>query len=282
MAMSKSSLIPLLLALPLGAMAAGPVRVDFEGLTVDVGGTRNDAAVSDFYNGGSSKDPGTAAPLVTGPLPALGVVFDNNAIVTESAANGGLSSGFGLTRDLVLENGTTLPASAALGTGAAYAANATFLTLTFAAGFNDGLSFFYNANSDLQVSVQTGGGWSSDVTFSSTGLCAGAEPRCRWVAASLPTAATAFGVRFSGTDFALDNITLGQFDPYGPVIDNGGGNGGGGNGGGGNGGGDGGNGGGGVTPPPVELIPEPSTYALMALGLGLVAFAARRSRRPAA
>lgn len=251
---SQKILLPaLLLAAHAAAFAADPVRANFEGLTVDVGGFRDDVAVGDFYNGGSSRQIGTGAPLVVGPLPSLGIAFDGNALVTETAAggNGGASGAFGLTRDLVLENGTLLPGSSALGVGVLYAPADTF-ELAFAAGFNDGLSFFFNANSDLQVSVLTTSGWSADVTFSSTGLCAGSEPRCRWVAASLPFGGTAFGVRFSGNDFALDNITLGQFDPYGPLI----------------------TGGDGVTP-----IPEPSTYALMALGLGLVTWIARR-RRP--
>lgn len=275
----KSVLPAAVLAVHLGAMAADPVRMQFEGLTLDVGGTRSDVAVSDYYNGGSSKDlPTGTTPVVTGPLPALGIAFAG-AAVTETAAAGGESPSFGLTRELLLADGTVVPSSNALGVGVVYAlaGNAFSLSVDPAlVGFNDALSFFYNANSDLQVSVLTSTGPLAGVTFSSTGLCAGLEPRCKWVAASLSFAGTLTGVQFTGSDFALDNLTLGQVDPYGPLLANGGGNGG--NGGGGNGNG---NGGGVVPPGPVEPIPEPSTYALMALGLGLVAWATRRKQRVA-
>ncbi len=286
MASHRKTLLAALLAFPALGWAADPVRMDFEGLTQNVGGLRADVAVSDFYNRGSSKVPGSNTVVVNGPATSLGVVFGSGALVTETNAggNGGQSSVFGLTRNLLLENGSVLSNSSALGRGVLYSGAADFLTLTFASGFNLGLSFFFNSGSDLSVSVLLQDGsalTTADFTLSNTVLCPTGQSRCEWNAASLPFSGTAYGVRFSGAagDFALDNITLGSLDaltPF-PVVDPGGN---GGNNGGNNGGGTGGvidNGGGGVAP-----IPEPSTYAMMALGLGLVVWAARRRRSPAA
>jgi PEP-CTERM motif len=265
--------------------AAAAVRVDFEGLTTaNSTGVRADAAITDFYNGGSSKAPGTATPVAAGPSAGIGVIFGADALVTETSAggNGGQSSVFGLTRNLLLGDGTLLSNSAALGRGVAYVLGADVMSLSVPGGFNDGLSFFFNALGDMTVSLLRADGSllvSEDFTFSSTVLCPALESSCQWNAASLPFSGTAFGVQFSGAAgaFALDNITFGSLDPLttlpggGNGGGNGNGNGGGGNGGGGDpyipGGGDG---------VPVHPIPEPSTYALMALGLGLVAWMSRR------
>lgn len=246
------------------ALAADPVRIDFEGTTEDVGGFRGDVAVSDFYAGGSSKVPGTAIDVQFGVLPGIGAVFNPSTLVTETSAggNGGATSVFGQTRNLLLEDGTQLTNSTALGNGVAYSGLSSFITVTFAAGFSNAVSFFFNAGSDLTVSVLRQDGsvlYSDDFTFSSSTLCPTSESRCAWNAASLSFTGTAYGVSFFGvpSDFAIDNLTLGQADPLSPL-----------------------NGGGGQ-PPIVTPIPEPSTYALMAAGLGVVAWVARRRRRDA-
>lgn len=274
--------------------AQAAVRVDFEGLTPSVSGVRADAAISDFYNGGSSKVPGTASPVAAGATQGIGVVFDANALVTETAAggNGGTSSVFGLTRNLLLENGSLLTGSSALGTAAAYT-NGDAITLTLAGGFNDGLSFFFNALSDLTVSLLRADGsvlLSEQITFASTALCPITESSCQWNAASLPFVGTAFGVRFAGAaaGFALDNITFGSLDPLSALPGSGTGGSGGTGGTGGSGGTGGGTGGGGVPGIgdgggiPVAPIPEPSTYAMMVLGLGLVGWMAHRRRKTGA
>ncbi|MBL8329627.1 MAG: PEPxxWA-CTERM sorting domain-containing protein [Rubrivivax sp.] len=262
MASISKILLTALSSAALASTAAAAVRVDFEGLTQNVGGLRADVAISDFYAGGSSKVPGTATSVTPGPSVALGVVFDGASLVTESTAVGGETSVFGLTRNLLLGDGSTIANSAALGTGVAYSGTADSMTLLFGAGFNDGLSFFFNSTADLTVSLLALNGStlvSEDFTFSGTTLCPIAQSACQWNAASLDFVGTAFGVRFSGAagGFALDNITLGSLDPFGdlPVVPDPGG--------------------------PVHPIPEPSTYAMMILGLGLVAWAARRRRAPA-
>lgn len=250
----------LVLAAPL-ALAADPVRIDFEGTTQSVGGLRDDVAVSDFYAGGSSKVPGTALSVAFGATPGLGAVFNSSTLVTETAAggNGGTSTVFGQTRSLLLENGTTLANSTALGNGVAYSGLSSFITLSFAPGFTNALSFFFSAASDVTVSVLRLNGSvlvSDDFTFSSSTLCPTGESRCAWNAASLSFTGTAYGVSFFGVpgDFAIDNLTLGQADPLGPLS------------------------GGGTEPPIITPIPEPSTYALMALGLGVVGWMARRRK----
>jgi hypothetical protein len=254
----------LVLAAPL-ALAADPVRIDFEGTTTNVGSLRDDVAVSDFYAGGSSKVPGTALDVAFGATPGIGAVFNSATLVTETSAggNGGATGVFGATRTLLLEDGTTVANSPALGNAVAYSGLSSFITLSFAAGFDTALSFFFNAASDVTVSVLRQDGsllFSEDFTFSSTALCPSGESRCAWNAASLSFSGMAYGVSFFGVpgDFAIDNLTLGQTDPLGPL---------------------GGGGGGGGGPPPVTPIPEPSTYALMGAGLGLVAWMARRRRQ---
>lgn len=273
------------------AFAADPVRMDFEGLTTSVSGLRADVAVSDFYNGGSSKVPGTSTAVVAGAVPGIGANFSSSAWVTETSAggNGGTSSVFGTTRNLLLENGSTIANSTALGNGVLYSPTADSVSLTFAAGFSTGVSFFFNSASDLTVSILSNTGTtlvSEDFSFASSALCPTGQSRCEWNAASLGFTGTAFGVSFSGVrgTFALDNVTLGQLDPLAALTSggnggNGGGSGGGNTGGGGTGGGTDpgvppvvpGGGGGVITP-----IPEPSTYALMALGLVAVGWATRR------
>lgn len=262
------------------------VRLDLEGLTVLSGGIREDVAVSDFYNGGSSKVPGSTAPVVSGPSPRLGVVFSSNALAAETSqgGRGGQHAVFGQARDLTLEDGSVLAASTALGFGALVSGGMDYISLAYEFGFDNGLSFFFNSDTDLRVSVFSNTGSllaSEDLRLSGSGgsCSAGAAgTRCSWVAASVPFLGTAYGVVISGLsgDFALDNITLGMLDPLGaiptpstppgpvtpvvpPVVP--------------------------VTPPPTPItpIPEPGTYGMMALGVAGVWWAARRRRaQPAA
>lgn len=248
------------------AMAA-TVQLQFEGLTApDASGTRADVVVDNYYNGGSSKNALTNAPVQTGPN--LGVVFSGAAIATESLVdNQGQGDSFRRTRTLLLAGGAT-EQSDELGTGALYATGASpgasaTLTMTVAGGFNDALSFFYNAGQSggLTVTVSSvlnGATLSSSDSFLDVPGCLESQnSRCIWAAASLSFQGMATSVTFSGVafDFLIDNITFGSLSPRTIA----------------------------VTPPPVEPptnpIPEPSTYALMLLGLAGLGVVARRRAR---
>jgi hypothetical protein len=263
----KSMVAAALCASCLPAMAAA-VQLQFEGLTVtDGAGRRPDVAVDQFYNGGVSRDAVTNGAAQTGPN--LGIVFTGTAITTESQVdNQGFGDTFRRARTLLLADGTSVQ-STELGTGALYARGSadspSTITMDIAGGFNDSLSFFYNAGQagGLNVSITSVSGGTTLTTtntFPSVDVCVGnLNNRCNWAEASMTFLGLATRVTFSGLafDFLIDNITLNSVDPR--TLS--------------------------VTPPPVEPpinpIPEPSTYALMALGLAAVVLAARRRQRAA-
>ena len=126
--------------------------------------------------------------------------------------------------------------------------------LNVAAGFTTGFSFFYTSASAASVSVWDGLGATGNqlgtlnltAQFNGNG-CVG-DPNgqfCNWTAVGVAFAGTAMSIDFGGTanQIAFDDITFGSKDPG---------------------------------PPP---IPEPSTYALMALGLAGIGFVARRRKQ---
>ena len=258
---SKKIVLAALAACALPALAATPIQLKFEGLSVttSVGGVAStrDVSVDTYYNGGSSKSTDAAgSPVQTGP--SLGVVFGGNAIATASSDTGGDLGTFNKQRSLVM--GGASNKSDALGTGALYAKGdinkETSFTIEVAGGFNDGLSFFYNASGNVEVSIRN----AADVelkgfTFPSVipGLKECTEfgnNRCIWAEAELAFLGDATKVVFSGLsfDFLLDNITLGSLDALNASA-------------------------------PAPAVPEPSTYALMLLGLAAVGFSATRRRK---
>ena len=126
--------------------------------------------------------------------------------------------------------------------------------LDVAAGFTTGFSFFYTSAGAASVSVWDGLGATGNqlgtlnltAQFNGNG-CVG-DPNgqlCNWTAVGVAFAGTAMSIDFGGTAnlTAFDDITFGSKDPG---------------------------------PPP---IPEPSTYALMALGLAGIGFVARRRKQ---
>ena len=126
--------------------------------------------------------------------------------------------------------------------------------LNVAAGFTTGFSFFYTSATAASVSVWDGLGATGNqlgtlnltAQFNGNG-CVG-DPNgdfCNWTAVGVAFAGTAMSIDFGGTanQTAFDDITFGSKDPG---------------------------------PPP---IPEPSTYALMALGLAGIGFVARRRKQ---
>ncbi len=125
--------------------------------------------------------------------------------------------------------------------------------LNVAAGFTTGFSFFYTSSTAASVSVWDGLNATGNqlgtlnLTAQFGDNCSG-DPSgsfCNWTAVGVAFGGTAMSIDFGGTanQTAFDDITFGSKDPG---------------------------------PPP---IPEPSTYALMALGLAGIGFVARRRKQ---
>jgi PEP-CTERM motif len=125
--------------------------------------------------------------------------------------------------------------------------------LNYGPGFDEGFSFFYSTVSfAAQVQVYDGLNATGNLlgTISLAALGAGPDlsnPFSNWEIGSLSFAGTARSIDFGGTvnQVGFDNITFGSVDPNQPT---------------------------------VPAIPEPSTYALMLAGLGVMTLIARRRR----
>ncbi len=121
--------------------------------------------------------------------------------------------------------------------------------LTYAAGFTTGFSFFYSSSTAATVTVYDGLGGTGNV-LGTLGLtaqgfdnCVG-DPTgsfCNWTAVGVAFSGIAKSIDFGGTanQTGFDNITFGSVTPG---------------------------------------IPEPSTYAMLALGLAGIGFVARRRK----
>ena len=252
----KTIALAALLACGLPAVAATPIQLKFEGLAkADSTGFVADVRADNFYNGGSSKDPVSGDPVVVAPLDQnFGTVFIGPAIVTTASDAGG-DGNFTQSRTLITSGGTF--DSTALGAGAMYAdgvsgAAASF-TIDPSLDFDTGLSFFYTGELSIQVTTTEGlfGATFPAVIPTGNQCTTVGNTLCLWAEASFAFAGKAQSVTFSGSAFGflVDNVTLGALDPLKPVD------------------------------PGVPPIPEPSTYALMVLGLAAVGFAARRRKQ---
>ena len=130
--------------------------------------------------------------------------------------------------------------------------NANNAVLDVAAGFTTGFSFFYSSSTAASVTVWDGLGASGTLLGTlaltaqgSANNCVG-DPNgsfCNWTAVGVNFSGTAKSIDFGGTanQTGFDNITFGSETP-------------------------------------VPGIPEPSTYAMLALGLAGVGFVARRRK----
>ena len=122
--------------------------------------------------------------------------------------------------------------------------------LTYAAGFTTGFSFFYSSSTAASVNVWSGlnatgtllGTLNLNAQFNGNN-CVG-DPNgqfCNWTAVGVGFSGTAMSIDFGGTanQTGFDDITFGSVTPG---------------------------------------IPEPSTYAMLALGLAGIGFVARRRK----
>ena len=127
--------------------------------------------------------------------------------------------------------------------------NADNAVLNYAAGFKTGFSFFYSSSTAASVTVYDGVGATGNVlgtlALSAQGNdgCAG-DPAgfyCNWTAVGVAFAGTAKSIDFGGTAnlTGFDNVTFGS---------------------------------------DVPVVPEPGSYALMALGLAGIGLASRRRK----
>ena len=193
-------------------------------ITLDFEGAGNQAALLDFYNGGTDSAGNSGSNY--------GVSFGGNALSLVDADAGG--SG----------NFANEPSPSTI----MFFLSGTAV-LNYAPGFTSGFSFYYSSSTDADVNVYSGenatGTLLGTIHLNAQAFngCSG-DPTgqfCNWSAAGVAFAGIAKSIDFGGTvnQTGYDNITFGSS---------------------------------------VPTIPEPSTYALMALGLAGVGAIARRRK----
>jgi hypothetical protein len=198
---------------------AGPITLTFEGVG-------DQAAVNDFYNGGTDSlgNSGTN----------YGVSFSNTSLgIVDSDAGGTGNFANEPSPNTIL-----------------FFLNSSSATLNYAAGFTTGFSFYYTSSTNATVNVWSGLNATGTllgsimVTAQFTDNCTG-DPNgtfCNWTAAGVAFDGTAMSIDFGGTanQTGYDNITFGSDIPGNPGV------------------------------------PEPTSWALMLAGFGMVGGSLRR------
>ena len=202
------------------------------------------AQVWQFYNGGYSRTEDGSTNLLQGPN--YNVVFNDSALAYRSISEGNGTANFG-PRYLNTQSG---PLLTGLGI-AALAFTVDTPVLNYASGFGTGFSFYYASQGAVTVTLYSGldgtGSIVGSGSFLGTPTCdLDDNSNCAWSLAALSVNGTARSVKLDGIarQTLFDNVTFGSRTP----ID-------------------------GVVP-----VPEPSAYALMAVGLLGVGLATRRRR----
>jgi len=240
-----------------GLMAAAlPASAAF---TLDFEGIADSARINGFYNGGTDSAGNMGVNY--------GVLFGTNSLAAIDRDAGGNGN---------FENEPSPSTAMFFLTGSA--------VLNYSPGFTGGFSFYYSSEKNAVVNVYDGLNASGNVVGTillepqSSRNCNTANNNdfCNWTQTGVTFSSLAKSIDFGGTVnlIGYDNMKFGVDTPQvppvippvippinggsGPIIPPGGNNGG-----------------------VVNPIPEPSTYALMLLGLAAMAIVARRRRQRA-
>lgn len=178
-----------------GSALANPIVLDFEGVG-------NEAAVLNFYNGGTDSQghSGTNYGISFGPN-ALGLIDSDNG------GTGNFANEPSASTILFFLSGSAV--------------------LNYAAGFDTGFSFYYSSMREAVVNVYSGLNATGDLLGSislaalTNQTCTG-DPNgdnCAFSAAGVAFAGTARSIDFGGTvnSIGFDNITFGSEQPGGAV-----------------------------------------------------------------
>jgi hypothetical protein len=233
------------MSLPAWAVDYSVVGLGFEGMQVETNGVYEAAQVWEFYNGGYSRSQDGSTNLVLGPS-NYNVSFTQAALAFRSITEGMGTGNFG-PRYLGTQSGPELTDVGI----AALSFTIETPVLNYASGFDVGLSFYYASQSIVTVTLYEGldasGAPVGTGTFSGTPTCDFDDnSNCAWALATIQAQGIARSVKLEGVgrQTLFDNVTFGSLTPIDGAIP----------------------------------VPEPGTYALMALGLAGVAWASRRRR----
>lgn len=234
--------IGLAFALPAVAAEYKAVGLGFENMQVLANGVYGPAQVWQFYDGGYSRSENGEIDLVLGP-DNYAVPFNSSALALRSTNAGG-DGNFG-PRFLGEQGGTPLTG---VGVSALYFLDSSPV-LNYSQGFGLAFSFYYASSGGIEVTLYDGLDGSGAVVgsgiFAKTELCTLEDNAyCAWALGAVQVAGTARSVRLGGLDnqTLYDNVTFGSLTPIDGVIP----------------------------------VPEPSSSALLLLGLAGLGLAARR------
>lgn len=183
----------------IGALSLAPTLANASVITLDFEGVGNNAAINDFYNGGTDSQGNSGVDY--------GVSFGSDALgCIDADAGGSCAFANEPTADTVMFflSGSSV--------------------LSYDAGFDTGFSFFYTSARDVSVNVYSGVNLTGDLLGSinlsnnaSDNGCTG-DPTgnfCNWDIGSLSFAGIARSIDFGGAAnyVGFDNITFGSTNP---------------------------------------------------------------------